>query len=124
MSAGDRSHAESRVGDMVVVEHEITVPLDHADPSAGESVLFAREVWDARRSGLPWLLYLHGGPCHENHRPTFSPVSPEWLGRALQDYRVVFLDARGTGRSEPILTPDGRPEEDAHRLTLLRADSI
>lgn len=111
---------------MVVAEHEVSVPLDHADPEQGEITVFAREVWDAHvGSDLPWLLFLHGGPGHENHRPSWSPADPDWLTRALRDYRLVLLDVRGTGRSTPVdLAPTGPAELLAQRLTLFRADSI
>lgn len=113
-----------RVGAVMVSEHEVTVPLDHANPSAGEITVFAREVWAADGADRPWLAYLHGGPGHENHRPTFSPPTPGWLGRALRDYRVVLLDVRGTGRSTPIPAHSGTPEAVARRLTLFRADAV
>jgi pimeloyl-ACP methyl ester carboxylesterase len=112
------------VGNVVVAEHEVEVPVNHAEASRGEITVFAREVWDADRPGLPWLLYLHGGPGHENHRPIWSPPTPGWLLRALRDYRVVLLDARGTGRSAPIGSLAGPVGVTAEELTLYRADSI
>lgn len=113
------------VGGMVVADHEVMVAVDHANPSRGQITVFAREVWDSARPGLPWLLYLHGGPGHESTRPVWSPISPAWLGRALRDYRVVLMDARGTGRSTPIgAAQDGPADLVAERLALFRADSV
>ena len=50
----------------------------------------------------PFLVYLQGGPGFEAPRPTGSPRGPGWLDRALQDFRVLLLDQRGTGRSTPV----------------------
>src|SRR4029077_9912699 len=49
-----------------------------------------------------------------------------WLKRAIQDYRVLLLDQRGTGRSTPVgsVVPGGSPQEQASYLTHFRADSI
>jgi pimeloyl-ACP methyl ester carboxylesterase len=48
------------------------------------------------------------------------------LRRALEDYRVLLLDQRGTGRSTPVgsLIPGETPRQQAAYLTLFRADSI
>jgi pimeloyl-ACP methyl ester carboxylesterase len=51
-----------------------------------------------------------------------------WLDRALDDYRVLLLDQRGTGRSSPItrqtLPARGEPAAQADYLTRFRADAI
>jgi len=48
------------------------------------------------------------------------------MKRALEDYRVLLLDQRGTGRSTPVgsLIPGGTPVDQATYLTYFRADSI
>jgi pimeloyl-ACP methyl ester carboxylesterase len=47
------------------------------------------------------------------------------LTRALQDFRVLMLDQRGTGRSTPLGTLEGLgPNQQAQYLTHFRADSI
>ena len=51
----------------------------------------------------PWLLFLQGGPGFGAMRPAGREA---WLDRALDDYRVLLLDQRGTGRSTPAT---GRP---------------
>jgi pimeloyl-ACP methyl ester carboxylesterase len=103
---------------MLVTEHVLEVPLDHADP-AGETIsVFAREVADPDGADLPFLLYLEGGPGHEAARPTRMPIEPGWLVRALPEFRVLLLDQRGTGRSSPVAVTD------AARLLHFRADSI
>src|SRR5204863_1360937 len=85
----------------------------------------AREVADPDGLDRPLLLFLQGGPGHEAARPTSNPSGPAWLGRALQDFRVVLLDQRGTGRSTPVGALAGRaPREQADYLTHFRADAI
>ena len=85
----------------VLTDHVFGVPLDH-DRRGGEQIeVFAREVVAADRdaSGLPWLLFLQGGPGFGG--PRLSGRS-SWLDRALTDFRVLLLDQRGTGRSTPV----------------------
>ena len=108
-----------------LVEHELSVPLDHARPDGEQITIFAREVADLEGLDRPPLLYLQGGPGHEAGRPTRSPSSSGWLDRALRDFRVLLLDQRGTGRSTPVgMLPGLAPAEQAAYLTHLRADSI
>ena len=108
-----------------VIEHELSVPLDHARPEGEQITIFAREVADLDGLDRPFLLFLQGGPGHEAARPTRHPSSPGWLDRALQDFRVLLLDQRGTGRSTPVGTLPGRAAaEQAAYLTHFRADAI
>jgi pimeloyl-ACP methyl ester carboxylesterase len=111
----------------VLTDHTFSVPLDHDRPGGERIEVFAREVTQAGRAaaGLPWLLYLQGGPGFGG--PRLSGRA-SWLGRALDDFRVLLLDQRGTGRS----TPAGRqtlaslhsPRDQAGYLSLFRADAI
>lgn len=110
---------------MTITEHEVEVPLDHSQPGGETITFFAREVAAAGGADRPYLVYLQGGPGHEASRPTTSPVSPGWLDRALQDYRVLLPDQRGTGRSAPVgQLPGLSPEGQAEYLSHFRADSI
>ncbi len=113
-----------RVPGAVLTEREHIVPLVHGDPARGTVTVFTREV--AAPDGLerPYLVFLQGGPGHEASRPT-SPLSG-WMARAVQDYRILLLDQRGTGRSTPVgaLIPGATPAEQAEYLTHFRADSI
>ncbi|WP_448177879.1 alpha/beta fold hydrolase, partial [Stenotrophomonas maltophilia] len=73
----------------------------------------------------PWLVYLQGGPGHGAPRPLGRD---SWLVPALDHYRVLLLDQRGTGRSTPAnrqtLALRGGPREQAAYLAHFRADSI
>lgn len=113
-------------------EITLQVPLDHLNPAAGMIDIFARVVTGKDGEKRPYLLFLQGGPGHEAARPALYPSpQPTWLPRALEDYQVVMLDQRGTGRSTPVSAdPDFgplaglTPSEQAEYLTHLRADEI
>ncbi|WP_035738231.1 alpha/beta fold hydrolase [Glycomyces arizonensis] len=111
---------------MWVREHQVRVPLDWWNPG-GEIEVFVREIVDPDKRGgdLPLLTYLQGGPGGSNPRPT---EASGWLAEALKDYRVVFVDQRGTGRSTPIdariVAELGDAQAGAGYLAHFRADSI
>lgn len=113
-----------------LVDHRLVVPLDYSDPSGAAIEVFAREVVPEGGADLPLLVYLQGGPGQESPRPLARPAHPSWLARALQDYRVLFLDQRGTGLSTPFgsqadaANSSSSPEEVAEYLTHFRADAI
>jgi pimeloyl-ACP methyl ester carboxylesterase len=110
---------------LVLTEHEFSVPLDHARPDAERISVFAREVADPDGTDRPFLVYLQGGPGSEAPRPTRRPSAPAWLDRALQEFRVLMLDQRGTGRSTPVGALAGlTPQQQAEYLKHFRADSI
>ncbi|OIJ68955.1 alpha/beta fold hydrolase [Streptomyces mangrovisoli] len=112
---------------VVLTDRRFTVPLDHDEPGGETIELYAREVVarDKAGQGLPWLVYLQGGPGFGANRFVGRPA---WLGRALKEYRVLLLDQRGTGASTPAnrqtLPLRGGPAEQADYLTHFRADSI
>ena len=119
--------ASYRQPGVVLSDRRFTVPLDHDNPSGETIELYAREVAgsDKADQDLPWLVYLQGGPGFGANRFVGKQA---WLGRALEDYRVLLLDQRGTGSSTPAnrqtLPLRGGPREQADHLALFRADSI
>ncbi|WP_338702938.1 alpha/beta fold hydrolase [Streptomyces sp. Q6] len=121
------SAARYRQAGVVLADRRFSVPLDHADPDGERIELYAREAVAAGRENdeLPWLVYLQGGPGFGANR--FSGKQA-WLGRALQDYRVLLLDQRGTGASATVnrqtLPLRGDARAQAEYLTHFRADSI
>ncbi|MEV8565264.1 alpha/beta fold hydrolase [Streptomyces sp. NPDC051322] len=115
---------------LVLTDHRFRVPVDHAQPGGERIELYAREVVASDKgasdlAGLPWLLYLQGGPGFGANRFTGKQA---WLGRAVQEFRVLLLDQRGTGASTPAnrqtLPLRGGPQEQADYLAHFRADSI
>jgi pimeloyl-ACP methyl ester carboxylesterase len=111
----------------VLTDHTFTVPLDHSQPDGEQIEIFAREVVAADKTadGLPWLVFLQGGPGMGAPRPVRRDG---WLDRALEDFRVLLLDQRGTGRSSPAsrltLARLGSAQAQADYLALFRADAI
>lgn len=111
-----------------VTDRTLTVPLDWAAPDDDRTLsLFVREVVAPHRRGddLPLLVFLQGGPGGKGPRPT----GPDgWLGKALERFRVVLLDQRGTGRSTAVragaLQGLGDADAQAEHLSHFRADSI
>lgn len=118
---------QHRIPGLALTNHTFRVPLDHGDASRGEITVFAREVVaiDKLDGGLPRLVFLQGGPGYEAPRPI---TNSGWLKRALQEFRVVLLDQRGTGRSTPIhaasVTQVGDPKAQADYLACFRQEQI
>jgi pimeloyl-ACP methyl ester carboxylesterase len=114
-----------RTHGLVLTEHEFSVPLDHEAPEGERITVFAREVADPEGRDKPLLVFFQGGPGFEAPRPTRHPSNPGWLDRALEDFRVLMLDQRGTGRSTPVGDLPGlTPEQQAGYLSHFRADAI
>jgi pimeloyl-ACP methyl ester carboxylesterase len=113
-----------RVPGAILTEREHLLPLDHTSPGGERITVFTREVAAPDGQDRPYLLWLSGGPGFEGVRPTSPPSG--WMKRAVQEYRVLLLDQRGTGRSTPVgpQIPGATPEEQARYLTKFRADAI
>jgi len=111
----------------VLTDRTFPVPLDHGRPNGPQITIFAREVVavGSESADLPWLVFLQGGPGFGSPRLVGRDG---WLDRALQDYRVLLLDQRGTGRSTPAtrqtLAALPNAAAQARYLGHFRADSI
>lgn len=116
-----------RLGGLVARDHWFDAPLSYEAPDGERIRLYAREVVSASAPDrdLPWLLFLQGGPGGKATRP---PGASGWVGRAVQDFRVLLLDQRGTGRSTPAtaatLAARGDAAAQAEYLSHFRADAI
>lgn len=106
---------------LTAVDHEFTVPLDHAAPDGRTLQVFAREIVDPARADddLPWALFLQGGPGGKSPRLN----GPAHFGHILKTHRVLLLDQRGTGRSTPAVAA-GTDAELYSYLRHFRADAI
>jgi pimeloyl-ACP methyl ester carboxylesterase len=119
--------AQRRIPGLLVTDHEFQVPFDAARPGGGSISVFAREVSAVERDAgkLPWLIFFQGGPGYPGPR-VLGRLG--WIRRAVEDYRVLLLDDRGTGRSEQVCAqslarlPGAR--ERGEYLTHFRADAI
>jgi pimeloyl-ACP methyl ester carboxylesterase len=116
-----------RLPGLHLTDHQFTVPLDHSTPNGKQISVFAREVAapSLNAKQLPWLVFFQGGPGFAAPRPLGAGG---WIKRAVQDYRVLLLDQRGTGRSTPVTTEALArfPTADAiaEYLRFFRADAI
>eukprot|EP01068_Selenidium_serpulae_P009971 Selendium_serpulae@DN5361_c0_g1_i5.p1 len=117
---------------MQVTDLNFKVPFDFRHPEKTSPLgsnmvnIFAREVVPAARpaGSMPTLLYLEGGPGFGALRPTSRTG---WLQRALEDYRVILIDQRGTGNSTPVAQAQLATmpaEQQADYLSHFRADTI
>ncbi|KAA8601117.1 alpha/beta fold hydrolase [Vibrio cyclitrophicus] len=107
-------------------QHSFELPLDYQAKDGQQIQVFARELVDLAKDSqeLPWLIYFQGGPGFPS--PRVSGQSG-WLKRALQNYRVLLLDQRGTGNSTVIsheTLAHLSPEQQVEYLTHFRADNI
>ena len=79
---GDHTQRTVIAPGLVLTEHELEVPLDHAAVGApgGETLtVFAREVADPDGRDRPFLVFLQGGPGQEaDRRRVARPARAGW----------------------------------------------
>ncbi|MDO4664652.1 MAG: alpha/beta fold hydrolase [Actinomycetaceae bacterium] len=106
-----------------LIERWVDVPLDFRHVDGRTIPFFSREY--VRYADKPRLLYLQGGPGTLGMRPT-APSG--WMDWALDHFRVIQIDQRGTGLSAPIdsrmLADFTDPQAAATYLSYFRQDSI
>lgn len=111
---------------MLAHKHTFTLPLDYQQPN-GESIsVFARELVSPENQGkqLPFIVFFQGGPGFGAVRPA---ATGGWIKRALQEFRVLLLDQRGTGLSTPVSSASLSHLNSAQQseyLSHFRADNI
>jgi pimeloyl-ACP methyl ester carboxylesterase len=116
-----------RLPGLVLTDMTFAAPLDYADPGGQQITVFARAAVapGKEHAALPWLVFFQGGPGFGSPRPN---ERTGWLKRALQDYRVLLMDGRGTGLSTPVtaasLARFDTPQAQADYVAHFRADSI
>ncbi len=117
----------THLGELRLDELTLTVPLT-ADAADERTIdIFARIATRPGGEKLPYLVFLQGGPGNEAPRPSLEPLNPSWLEAALDHYRVVMLDQRGTGLSTPVsdrILEEHTTSEVVEYLSHLRADGI
>lgn len=109
-----------------VRDHTIQVPLDYSMPDGATIEIYAREVWRTDSGEkLPYLLWFQGGPGGRAQRPSGDSG---WMSAALDKFRIILIDQRGTGRSTPLtrstLDPAWSPREIAEYAVHFRAPNI
>ena len=86
--------------------------------------IYAREIALDDDENRPYLIFFQGGPGCKGSRP--ADWSSPWFGAALEKYRIIMLDQRGTGRSTPLdnVTIPALGSRAGAWLRLMRADQI
>lgn len=87
---------EIRFGGHRYREHRLQVPLVWGSDDPRRIEIFAREVVREGHESDRYLVWFQGGPGNRAQRP--EAISG-WLDRALDSFRVLLLDQRGTGLS-------------------------
>ncbi len=112
---------------LVLNAHHFDVPVDYTKPQGDKIKLFAREVIAPgnENEARPYLVFFQGGPGSGSPRPSGNHG---WIKRALQEFRVLLLDQRGTGLSTPITAQTmqrfSSPKAQADYIQHFRADKI
>jgi pimeloyl-ACP methyl ester carboxylesterase len=99
----------------------------HVPETRGKSDSRTLKLWTAiaradEPSAQPPLLYLHGGPglATVDYFFPYFPKSKTWPALRV-DRDLIYLDQRGTGRSEPTFCPELKTELEALRKQALPA---
>ena len=90
-----------KYSDMIITDHTFLVPLDYENKNGKEISIFARAIErkETVNKELPYLVFFQGGPGYESPRPI---TDSGWIKKASEEYKVLLLDQRGTGLSNPV----------------------
>lgn len=108
-----------------ITDMSLVVDLDRSGRLPGNIEIFAREIVRDGKEDCPRLVYFQGGPGF----PAPRPVKPAgWINWALDHYRLILLDERGTGSSHPleasVVLERGDAAAQADFLACFRADAM
>ncbi|MBQ4892119.1 alpha/beta hydrolase [Shewanella sp. UCD-FRSSP16_17] len=117
---------DSILSGIVSKKHFFSVPLNYQQPEGEKITVFAREIvsTENQHKDLPYLVYFQGGPGFGAVRPV---ENSGWIKRALQEFRVILLDQRGTGLStllNHVTLSHLSPEAQVEYVSQFRADNI
>lgn len=108
-----------------ITDMSLVVALDRSGKLPGTIEIFAREIVRDGQEDSPRLVYFQGGPGSPAPRPA---KIGGWINWALDHYRLILLDERGTGSSHPLEAPvvveRGDAAAQAEFLACFRADNI
>ena len=90
-----------KYSEMIITDRNFLVPLDYENKNGKKISIFVREVQkeDKLNKDLPYLIFFQGGPGYESPRPI---TNSGWIKRVSEEYKVLLLDQRGTGRCYTI----------------------
>ena len=105
-------------------DSQFLLPWVDAETQKTNIQIYAREIALDDGENRPYLIYFQGGPGCKGSRP--ADWSAPWFGAALEKYRIIMLDQRGTGRSTPLdnVTIPALGTRAGAWLRLMRADQI
>ncbi|CAM9253406.1 unnamed protein product [Chrysoparadoxa australica] len=119
-------------GGITSTDLRVKVPLAYDSmgkpKGKGEIEVFARELVLTKHksdASRPAMLFLQGGPGFPSPR---VGSKSGWWGKALNEYQIILLDQRGTGKSSPVthetLSQLASSDQQLEYLVNFRADSI
>lgn len=119
--ARPKSQKNSNISDS---DNQFLPPWVDAEIQKTNIQIYAREIARDDDENRPYLIFFQGGPGCKGSRP--ADWSSPWFGAALEKYRIIMLDQRGTGRSTPLdnVTIPALGSRAGAWLRLMRADQI